>query len=243
MKELPPYSIFAQVYDQLMKHVNYKFWSDYILSSFPSKNINSVLDLACGTGELLSNFPSHWKKVGIDKSDSMLEIAKQKNPDSEFIKADISNFSLSEKFDLILCTHDSANYLLTSEELKKLFLCVKQHLNSEGYFFFDLNSEYNLKYVFHKKIIQRVIKNIFIEWTNEYNEREKIIYSYLTFSQNGNIYSEKHLQKYHSIPEVVQLLNEVNFELLKIGSDYETWEITPQTFLFTLLTTQKRKLK
>lgn len=235
MQELPPYTFFPRVYDSMMQHVNYEFWSRYILNSLPSKNINSILDLGCGTGELLSYFPKDCKKVGIDKSEAMLEIAQQKNPNSQFLQADMSNFKLKEKFDLVVCNHDAANYLLTQEELKNFFSCVRQHLNSNGYFFFDLNSEYNLKYIFHKKTIRKVIQNISIEWTNEYNEQEKIIYSYLTFQQKGNIWTERHLQKYYPPEEVKQLLKEEGLELLKMGSDYETWEVTSHTYLITFL--------
>lgn len=235
MPDLPPYTFFANVYDFVMQHVNFELWSRYILNSFPSAKVSSVLDLGCGTGTLLSYFPNHWKKVGIDRSKAMLELAKHKNPSSHFFHGDISNFTLDEKFDLIVCTHDAANYLLTLEELKSFFHCVRRHLNLEGHFFFDLNSEYNLKYVFHKKTIRKVIKNIFIDWTNEYDEQKKIIYSTLVFRENENTWIEKHLQKYHSPSDVLELLKEQGFEVLKTGSDYETWTVTSETYLITFL--------
>ena len=235
MEKLPPYTFFANVYDLMMQHVNYEFWCRYILNSFPSAHSNSILDLGCGTGKLLSYFPNHWRKVGIDNSDAMLEIAKQTNSNSTFFKANISNFTLSEKFDLIVCTHDAINYLLTINEIKNFFSCVKTHLNPEGHFFFDLNSEYNLKHVFHKRTIQKVIKNIVINWENEYNDEEEIIYSNLTFQQNGKTWIEKHIQKYYSPEEINLLLKKEGLEVLKMGSDYETWEVTSKTYLITFL--------
>lgn len=239
MEEIPPYTFFANVYDFMMRHVNYEFWARYILNSLPNKEIYSVLDLGCGTGELLFYFPNHWKKVGLDRSEAMLEVAKRRNPRAHFVQGDMSHFILNEKFDLILCTHDAANYLLTLSELRSFFYHVKMHLSRDGYFFFDLNSEYNLKTVFHQKTIRKVFQNIAIEWKNEYKEDEKIIYSHLTFQQGGKTWSEKHLQKYHSLEDVKTLLGELELQLLKLGSDYEKWNITPKTYLFTFLVRNK----
>ncbi|EMO64243.1 hypothetical protein LEP1GSC133_0888 [Leptospira borgpetersenii serovar Pomona str. 200901868] len=39
------------------------------------------------------------------------------------------------KFDLILSTHDTLNYLRNEEELKKVFSRVQSHLKPEGLFF------------------------------------------------------------------------------------------------------------
>jgi ubiquinone/menaquinone biosynthesis C-methylase UbiE len=65
-----------------------------------------VLDLACGTGELerllLNNYPN-LEIVGVDLSDEMLELAKQKLPDLEFIKADAIALPFAEQsFDTVI---------------------------------------------------------------------------------------------------------------------------------------------
>ena len=62
---------------------------------------SKVLELGCGTGELLHTVkPSIG--VGIDFSENMLNIAREKYPDLKFILADAEDFTLKEKFDYVI---------------------------------------------------------------------------------------------------------------------------------------------
>ncbi|EMO73682.1 methyltransferase, UbiE/COQ5 domain protein [Leptospira kirschneri str. 200801925] len=77
-----PYSGFSSVYDAVMKEVNYKRWSEFILSSYTNHSEKilpkTVLDLGCGTCRLWEEFPKNILCTGIDISAEMLEIAKKK---------------------------------------------------------------------------------------------------------------------------------------------------------------------
>ncbi len=72
------------------------------------KSSDKVLDFACGTGLNINYF---IKKVpagnitGIDYSNSMLKIAKNKFPDVEFVQADVSKHKFGKKFDKIVSTY------------------------------------------------------------------------------------------------------------------------------------------
>ncbi len=78
-----PYSGFSSVYDAVMRDVQYKHWSEFILSSYAnhSRKIlpKTVLDLGCGTCRLWEEFPKNVAFTGIDSSLEMLEIAKKKS--------------------------------------------------------------------------------------------------------------------------------------------------------------------
>ena len=65
---------------------------------------------------------------------------------------------LNTKFNIILCTFDSINYLINKNELLKFFKNVKIHLNINGYFLFDINTP-NLYIAKHKGIIRRDINS------------------------------------------------------------------------------------
>ena len=61
----------------------------------------TVLELGCGTGNLIGNLsPSYG--IGVDISDEMVKIAKEKYPSVEFICQDIEKLSLDKKFDYIV---------------------------------------------------------------------------------------------------------------------------------------------
>ena len=62
---------------------------------------SSVLELGCGTGDLLASLrPS--RAVGVDFSATMLDQAREKHSDCEFIKADAHTLALEETFDFVI---------------------------------------------------------------------------------------------------------------------------------------------
>ena len=62
---------------------------------------STILDIGCGTGEIL-NFLKPKKGVGIDISDNMITIAKNKYPQYSFITSTAAEFKTDLAFDYIL---------------------------------------------------------------------------------------------------------------------------------------------
>lgn len=103
----------------------------------------SVLELTCGTGRLAIPFAMQGVDIsGIDNSVAMLEHAKkkaiEKKVDIDFIMADVRNFHLHKKFDLILFPFNSIAHLLTHKDLTSCFGCVREHLSDTGRFVIDM---------------------------------------------------------------------------------------------------------
>lgn len=69
--------------------------------SFVIPEGSRVLELGCGTGDLLHSVkPSAG--VGVDFSEGMIKLAREKYPDLEFIHADALTFDTNEEFDYII---------------------------------------------------------------------------------------------------------------------------------------------
>lgn len=64
----------------------------------------SVLEVGCGAGELLNGIRAK-RKVGIDFSPAMIEIAKEKFSAIDFRVMEAENIQLTEKFDLIILSN------------------------------------------------------------------------------------------------------------------------------------------
>lgn len=112
-----------------------------------------VLELACGTGTILQSFPKTTKISGLDISLGMLKQARKKIPRAQFHHGDMSDFSIPEKFDLILCMFDSINELLSFQLWKSMFRAVATHLEEDGYFIFDCNSLKRLQYLSNRSFL------------------------------------------------------------------------------------------
>lgn len=100
----------------------------------------SVLELACGTGGVLEALAKDYNVVGLDNSAGMLEAARKKLPGVEFIQADMANFKIDQKFDVVLCIYDSINHLLHFSEWQSMFSRAAEHLKPGGLFIFDMNT-------------------------------------------------------------------------------------------------------
>jgi len=65
------------------------------------ENVDSVVDLGCGTGDYSKLFNGMSRYVGLDNSTEMIKTAKKLYKDQEFLVGDVANTDLpSESFDL-----------------------------------------------------------------------------------------------------------------------------------------------
>src|SRR3989338_3159390 len=138
------YGKFAEVYDSVMRsQFFYDLYYAFAVEMCRKHKVKpkAVLELACGTGNLMQIFKANEFSVeGLDISEGMLLAAKSKG--LKVALGDISNFNLGRKYDLILCIFDSLNHLSTLAKLESCFKSVKRHLC--GLFIFDLNSDYRI---------------------------------------------------------------------------------------------------
>ncbi len=146
---------FSKVYD--------RFWNDFIdkvgpkiskiYQKYSSTNAaKNVLDLCCGTGQLIKILSKQGYQVtGIDRSASMLKIADTKLKEEinasrvTLLKDNMEDFNLNTTFDLIVSTFDSINHLEDLNQVNTCFRNVYNHLVNNGVFIFDINSEDVLK--------------------------------------------------------------------------------------------------
>lgn len=81
------------------------------------RNVN-VLDIGCGTGFLLELVPGLSTYVGLDLSDGMLNIARQKYPNRQFFQGDMTRLHgfNREYFSHIVSTFGSFSYCLEPQQ-------------------------------------------------------------------------------------------------------------------------------
>ncbi len=109
-------------FDSLAKKQRKRIFSSYYWNdishycNYFSHNDISVLEIGCGTGDLIGKIKGK-RKVGIDFSPEMIKVSKEKYPETEFILMDAENITLDEKFDLILVS----NLIGHIDDVQKLF--------------------------------------------------------------------------------------------------------------------------
>jgi SAM-dependent methyltransferase len=134
------YDLLAKFYDQLMSDASLR--STQVMNCIErySPTASSLLELGCGTGAVLNGLSAVDSLSGMDISPGMLDIARSRLPDAQFIQGDISSFDLGRKFDVIVCTYDVLNHLTEFDRWAACFACACEHLTEGGLFIFDVNT-------------------------------------------------------------------------------------------------------
>src|SRR5690554_3582377 len=112
------YNKFAYIYDKLMDDIDYESWYLYIESIFQKfyKEPKKILEMACGTGNLSYYFGKNgYDLTCFDLSNDMLSIAYnklKKFKNVKIINQNMIDFSINNKFDVIVSICDSINYII-----------------------------------------------------------------------------------------------------------------------------------
>jgi ubiquinone/menaquinone biosynthesis C-methylase UbiE len=116
--------------------------------SLVSDRTRSILELACGTGAItlalaqrLVECGAKWEQsrvVGVDESAEMLRIARARDARPEWILGDMRSMSVKGAFDLVICCYNTAQSLLTDNDLTEFFCFVRSIVNPDGVFAFDI---------------------------------------------------------------------------------------------------------
>jgi len=99
-----------------------------------------ILELGCGTGRVLLPLVGHCGYIhGLDCSEAMLEICQAKLAQADVAAeharvelADITDFNLSQQFDLIIAPFRVLQNLATDVEVEGLFRAIRRHLAPGG---------------------------------------------------------------------------------------------------------------
>lgn len=221
------YSSFAQVYDMFMDNVPYEEWSSYLISLLKEYGIENglVLELGCGTGKmtrLLSG--AGYDMIGVDNSEDMLEIAREKQYESEeseilYLLQDMREFELYGTVGAVVSICDSMNYILEEEDLHSVFKLVNNYLDPQGIFIFDLNTIYKYRELLGETTISENREEGSFIWDNYFDEEEQINeYDLTLFIREENDlyrkYEETHYQRAYELDTVKKLLEQAGMEFV-----------------------------
>ena len=226
------YTAFSEVYDSLMKKdLDNQKICDYIENIFTihGKNPDMVVELAAGTGNLTIPLAERgYDMIGIDKSEDMLSIARQKalgNSEILFLNQDMTKLDLYGTADAFLCMIDGINYCLDQNAVYRMIKKIKTcFLNPGGILVFDISSEYKLSQIIGNNTFIHDEDDIFYSWENKYHEKSKISEMYLNFfvkEKDGyKRFFEHHIQKVYSADTLKAMFLKAGFNKVTLYSDF-----------------------
>lgn len=182
-----------------------------------NSNLN-VIDLGCGSGITAKLLCDHGYKVtGVDYSNEILSIAREKAPLANFINKSLFDYQIPQA-DIITSIGEPFNYLFdnksNSDNLYKLFKNIYDSLNNDGYLIFDiltigvLASENP-----RKRIVETDKWSMFLE-SSEDVQKHILTRDITLFFKEGDLYrrsKETHTQMLYDALEITRKLEEIGF--------------------------------
>lgn len=144
-----------------------------------------VLDIGCGNGSLAKQIMALGiEVVGIDLSQSMVDMAQEKGVDARCINL----HDLEEEFDCAIAVFDVLNYL-DEKELTQFLEGVKKVLLPKGKLLADINTEFGFEEIAQGDM-NNADKNGFVAISAVYEEL-KLLTKITYFERIGGMYRKK----------------------------------------------------
>ncbi|MBQ0105373.1 MAG: class I SAM-dependent methyltransferase [Armatimonadetes bacterium] len=218
----------TEYYDRLMHGVAYDYWVSYLENLLETYDFypKTILDVCCGTGTVANILNRKgYELTGFDLSHGMIREAKKNYPEIDFYVQNAKNFRIDKTFDLAISLFDSLNYITDKSELQSAFEQVLKHLNHNGMFIFDVNTEYALSNNLFAQINLNPESNPQYIWEPDWDENTKICTVNMQFickNENGEEekFTETHIQRAYGIQELNYMLIQAGFDVLNIYSAY-----------------------
>ncbi|MDR7370698.1 class I SAM-dependent methyltransferase [Flavobacterium aquidurense] len=219
----------AAIYDAMYQtFVNYDEEYIFYNNLIQENNSSTILEIGSGTGNLAKRFQENKQHYqGLDYSESMIEIAQQRNKNCSFIQGDMRDFKLNNPVDAILITGRSTSYLITNDDINKTFEALYRNLTNNGIIIFDFidanrfipftkenpiithEAEYeNVNYIRESHWdTNNFLENFMLEWTAQY-------YTYIN-NEKEIIENDFSTVRVFTLNEIQLFLYLNNFEIIK----------------------------
>ena len=226
------------IYDDMNKAIQTEditFYNKYL------KNNMRALEVACGTGRLSKEIYEHVNEyIGLDYSTDMLEIAKTKNRNVQYIWGDMRNLEKEKlgMFDIIICGFNSLQHLKNDEDIDNFLKSCDNVLRNKGLLIIDIFNPdmrfLNIKeikeyrYSFYSEYYK---DNIDLYEIRKYDKTTRINYLtniYVNEKLNVNIESNTFMRQYFP-GQLEELINKSNFSIKEKIGDYNYNEFNLQS--------------
>jgi len=225
------YDALAGSYDSLMADGSYLKRADFLERLFKKSRIpvETVLDLACGTGTIACLLAERGYQVtATDFSEEMLTQAMAKATVLEdraplFLCQSMPRLRLAEPVDAVVSTLDSLNYLTRERDIRETFKRVYRWLKDGGAFVFDVNTPYKLRRMDHQMYMDETEES-FCVWRTFFSERTQVC-TYqvdlfrLNEDESWDREFEEHRERAWSEAQLREFLTDAGFTNITISGD------------------------
>jgi SAM-dependent methyltransferase len=249
----------AELYDLFYGAKPYAAEASYLhdlLRRFSVRPIRRVLDIACGTGSHAIELERlGYDLVGSDLSEDMLARAREKareiRSEVRFEQQDMRVLDIvSKPFDAVLCLFDAIGHIQTTAAIKQTFGAVHRHLDQDGLFVLEFwhaaamagrhDPQRIRKFATGQGEILRLSRTT-VDLASQCATVEHAIYD-LRLDGTYRTAVERQINRFFSLQEMSELLDDCGFDVAKYYSGYSSDEnLTPDTWHIVLVARRRAK--
>ena len=129
------YTKSASIYDVIYHWKNYAAESEklhHFIQRHKQTPVNTLLDVACGTGKHLEQLREFYACEGLDLEPEQLKIAAQRLPNMPLYQGDMADFELGHTFGVVTCLFGSVAYAQSTIRLKAAVANMARHVAPGG---------------------------------------------------------------------------------------------------------------
>ena len=206
---------------------------DLIATHLPGRDIQAVLDLACGAGRHSKPLCERWWTVGLDLSAALLRVARREAPKAPYVRADMRVLPFAdESFDLVVNLFTSFGYFEDDREHARVLARVRDAMKPGGTFVIDFLNASQVR----RDLVrydERVENGVTIEQNRIISPDNRFVEKIIRLRELGREYVER--VRLLSAGDLERMLEAAVFEVVHCFGDYTGagWtENSPRTILF-----------
>jgi len=186
---------FEAVYDEMYQtFIDYKKEYDCYSKILLKHNKKQLLEIGSGTANLAKYFiDNNFDYLGLDYSQDMVNLAKNKLKKDCFLQGDMRSFTLKKTVESIIITGRTSSYLLSNIDLNNALKSIHKNLNKDGILCFDFidanrfimsikggkhikhNASFNSKHYHRDSFLYPTTSdNFMFQWDSKYYETTQL---------------------------------------------------------------------
>lgn len=217
------YKHFSKIYDNFMQYADYGKWRDQIetLIEQGSPQGKTLLELGCGTGELLKYFQQNYECHGLDISEHMLKMAEAKLNTAQvpLFLGDMVDFDTGNRYDIMLAIFDTVNHIVDMIDLKRHFKTIFSNLNPGGIYIFDIVDRAFMEEMFPNDLFVDIRDDLTVIWEHDIEDGIDYIDATYFVQLVGSRYrkvEESYAKKIYHRREIEHAIRRANLKILKV---------------------------
>jgi SAM-dependent methyltransferase len=241
---------YGKYYDLIYADKDYEKECDFLEEIFKKHSKfmpKTILDGGCGTGgHAIPLAKRDYKVTGIDLSEEMIKIAKEKASKNkvnvDFNVMDLRELKLYKRFDACICMFAVLDYLTNTKDLLKALSNIREHLKVGSLLIFDFwygPAVLTILPTPRMKIIEKdgvKVIRLAEPHLDTFHHICEVNYNFIVIEKNLVVYEgkEKHIVRFYFPEEIKHYLEESGFQLLKlcpflnldVEPNEKTWNVT-----------------